>query len=90
MITQENFKAVLDDLTLEQLKEYWESQYDMVLVILSQTNSGYSTTLKFATFSDDWDEYLNNGNICCDKDEFASYLHYYEPKNWLEFYNNKD
>mgnify|MGYP003629538746 CR=1 FL=1 len=90
MITQENIKAVLEKLTVEQLKDFWESEYDMVLLVLNTFNAGFTVELKFATFSDDWEDELANGNITCDKCEFTSYLHFYEPKNWIKFYNSKD
>ena len=84
MINQENIKEVLNKLSRKQLREYAEQDKDMVCIILNIFNAGWTVELKFATFTDEWDEYLENGNIACDRDDFESYLEYYEIKKWQE------
>ena len=85
MITEDNIAEVLNDLTIEQIREFHNQDKDDVCIILDVFNAGFNTTLKFATFRDDFEEELNVGNIACDKDELISYFEYYVTKNWLTF-----
>ena len=82
MITQDNIKAILDELSVDQLKEFDNSEKDIVCLILHTSNVGFTVELKFDTFVENFQEELDNGNIACDKDDFASYLNYYEVENW--------
>lgn len=84
MINQENIKAILNSLTMEQLREFEKSDKDCVCLILHVFNAGFKAELKFSTFVSDFEDELDNGNIACDKDEFMANMNFYGTKKWIK------
>lgn len=75
MITKENLKEVLSKLTPEDLDTVEQSQKDFVGLRLSIFNVGYRVELTMFDYDEEIEEeYLANGNIFCDKDNFGELL----------------
>ena len=75
MITKENLKEVLSKLTPEDLDAVEQCQKDFVGLELLIFNAGYRVQLTMFDYDEEIEkEYLANGTIFCDKDNFRELL----------------
>lgn len=71
MITRENIKQLMEEVTEEQAQLYWEDG-DYMAMRLSIFNAGHYFELASADYTEELEEEIaNEGGVFTDKDNFA-------------------
>ena len=72
MITSNNLKEVLDDLSQEEICTAYKTNKDYIKLELYQTNSGGWSTLECVDYDEeDENEVSSHGNLFTDKESFS-------------------
>lgn len=75
MITHENIKEVLSDLSLEEITTAIDSEGDFVGVWVRISNVGFYTTIEGQQYNEQEEqEHHDNGQLYLDKDDFLNLL----------------